>query len=203
MKVWNRVLTSIKRRISQTLTMFFVVFILGNVLFAAIAVRQTSTQVENNLRSRVPSTIRISENVNKNPSAYEHERLLELIDDLESDERVTGITKITKIKGAKDVEQDEYGMSFAGEGFLCLDNYALLDGIEIIEGRNFTKEEFEAGANKIILNEYDKWAYSIGDIYTVVIYDYEIVETKYDWDTRVHEAKTFEFEVIGFSNGYF
>ena len=46
MKMFKRIFTSIVRRPYQMLFVFLTVFILGNVLFASIAVQQASQQVK-------------------------------------------------------------------------------------------------------------------------------------------------------------
>ena len=59
MKMWKRTLTSIFRKPAQSILMFLIIFLLGNVLFASIAIKQTSENVRLEMRARVPSYMTI------------------------------------------------------------------------------------------------------------------------------------------------
>ena len=62
MKMWKRIFTSIKRRPYQGLFILLIVFVLGNVLFASIAIQQSSAQVKQEMRDRIPGEIVITYN---------------------------------------------------------------------------------------------------------------------------------------------
>ena len=204
MKVFKRIITSIKRNFGHSFIMFLIVFILGNVLFASIAVSQTSKQVEQKMKDRIPSGITIEENTDTFIYGYMHTQLMELFENLKQDEDVEKIIQFDALQVLEKYEMHEDGSSWFSDFVLCVNDFdALIEGLNIVEGRNFKKSDLESDRYKIVIDQDFEFDYKVGDIYTLPIWDYKVIN--YDPDNSSLEfyvKDKIEFEVIGMTSHY-
>lgn len=96
MKMLNRIVCSIKRRPYQMVLMFLVVFILGNVLFASIAIKQTSESVKTEIRRRIPAKMSLitDKTLGSNTDPLDYLSMKDLIKDLEKEKSIKKISTI-------------------------------------------------------------------------------------------------------------
>lgn len=96
MKMLNRIVCSIKRRPYQMVLMFLVVFILGNVLFASIAIKQTSESVKAEIRRRIPAKMSLitDKTLGSNTDPLDYLSMKDLIKDLEKEKSIKKISTI-------------------------------------------------------------------------------------------------------------
>lgn len=205
MKWMKRTFTSIFRKPAQSILMFVIVFVLGNVLFASIAIKQTSEDVKLEMRARIPSYLNINKTNHHNSNAI-YIKMIDLISELEKDERVIGVTEHALTSFDHVVVYDEsdpfydpeepyevYSTSMSG----VYDVNRSIYEYEIVEGRYFTQEELDNGERKILIDIYDAQYenINIGDKISRDIYNYKIEDNQVvtDFDRLIH----YEFEVIG------
>ena len=185
MKMWKRIFTSIKRRKNQTIITFLVVFILGNVLFASIAVKQSAKNVEDQLRLRVPSTISITENEDTYVDSAYTKGLFHAIDAIEKDEDVKQVIRFTSLTNC-------YTNLFVS------DFQTLVDGMDITKGRNYTQDDLESDTFKVVMTDEGNY-YKVGDTFDFALHVYADVNENGEW---VEEDLIIQFEIIGFTSGY-
>ncbi|MBQ7890844.1 MAG: ABC transporter permease [Erysipelotrichaceae bacterium] len=199
MKMWKRIFTSIKRRPYQGLFILLIVFVLGNVLFASIAIQQSSAQVKQEMRDRIQGEIVITYN--------------------DDTMRVNEIALYRMRDFVKDIENNPQDFDYKMWKKMYIDsmydywNLYCLVGIptlsdafgelNIVEGRNYTEEDFDSDDFKIVLT-YPDGDLRVGDTLKVPLYSYRI---EHEWiDGRMHQymfpADYVEFEIIGIANGY-
>ena len=204
MKLIKRVFTSITRNYVQSIMMFLVVFILGNVLFASIAIEQSSEIVKKELRQRASSGIMISLNNSSGAAKYINV-VQELIEKLKKEESVTSINYQNHFQECRYYEDG----SSCSNGFLGIaPGYQGIYDYEIVKGRYFTQDEIDNGELKIVLDVNS--GYKVGDKYQVDVFAYKLVdvllytddfEERQIYETRIaadpEKSKQIEFEVIG------
>lgn len=165
MKIIKRIFISITRNYAQSILMFLIVFVLGNVLFASIAVDQSSETVKKELRQRASSGIVVylktygASNFTKN--------LENLYDRLSEEESVTSLYYQPSITV---YEYFDNGYFTVNEFNGISPGYEGVFDYTITEGRFYTQDEIDNGEYKIVLSEYD--GYKVGDIYRIYIPDY-------------------------------
>ena len=203
MRLFKRVITSIIRNYVQSIMMFLVVFVLGNVLFASIAIEQSSEIVKKELRQRASSGIMISLN---SGSGVKHTSVLEeLIKKLEKEESVTSINYQNHLQECR---LGDWG-AHCSSGFIGIapGNQGVFD-YDIVKGRYLTQDEIDNGEFKIVMPV--GIGYEIGDKYFVEITGYKLVNVlvftdaygeREVYETEIVEdpskTKTIEFEVVG------
>lgn len=206
MKTFKRIITSILRNPFQTVLMFLIVFVLGNVLFASIAVKQSSENVRQELRTRTASYITLIK-THDGDEANNYRKIKNLVKDLETNETIRSVEVLETIEIYDPIEITKDHSSYDVYNFVSLENIedSFYD-YDIVEGRYFTQEELDRGDRKILV---DKWmGYEVGDTITFSIPDYEVIlEITHYNDTdfisrryiqaKMENRKTYEFEVIG------
>lgn len=209
MKVFKRIFTSIVKKPQQTILMFLIVFVLGNVLFASIAIKQTSEDVRTELRSRVPSII-VLEQTAPITNSQKSDKILRFYDELLLNENVKSVECSTSLL-INSVDLFRASSTPWFNILKSLDGYNSNEYIE--EGRFFTQQELENGENKIVLS-YDDYmnfrnqngeSYKVGDYYRIYLYDYEIdiKQTEFGEETRlkskkVEDVEYIDYEIIGY-----
>lgn len=208
MKILNRIKTSILRKPQQSILMFLIVFMLGNVLFASISIKQASEDVRKELRARIPSNLVIEKVYSITDE--ENERMLKFYEELKENENVKRIEGNALLYvNSVEVLNQENGFALMVNVLESMDGYESNNLIE--EGRFFTQEELDNGSNKIVLSHNDfKYGlnhegknYKIGDVFRVYLYDYkaEQIETSYGFRTKiktVDELSYIDYEIIGY-----
>lgn len=209
MKMWKRIITSTIRRPYQMILVFLIVFVLGNLLFASIAIKQSSEQVKDEMRSRVTGEINII-----------------LRDDMRYSENLTSFMAqmnefVYDVKGFENLEELHImsEMSFEyltqEEDFMlmeCLGINNLSDmvgEVNLIEGRTFVEEDFRSDEPKIIL----LWSIpgvKVGDVIRIPVRDYVVEDDPaYYGDIFINGKNIYskiggfvDVEVIGICDGY-
>lgn len=201
MNVLKRVLLSMVRKPAQMILMFLIVFVLGNVLFASVAIKQSSENVKKELRSRMPSTITIIKDDHLDNDFDVFEKMNQLMKSLKNDERIRDVEVNSALPVLKDHIYDIY------YGIESLDD---LPYFSIIEGRNYCEEDFVDDHPKIVAHIYNGDVH-VGDTIDIPLFDYEVkhVETEEGLISYVdikQEKEVYSFEVIGitdFTSDYF
>lgn len=209
MKVFKRIFTSIKRKPQQSILMFLIVFMLGNVLFASIAIKQASENVRYELRARIPSNLIIEQVYGITDE--ENERMTKFYEELKENEHVKkAVLQASFISPSLEYLQTGEGFSEILNMIESIEDYQSNNFIE--EGRFFTQEELDNGSNKIVLSygdykyelNHEGKNYKIGDVYRIYLYDYQIVTTQdYFGNDKtkvevVDELPYIDYEIIGY-----
>lgn len=204
MRTFKRMILSICRRPAQSLIMFLIVFLLGNVLFASISINFSCDNVSKEIRRQVTSTIEIK------PSGYlmtadKRMKMDELIYELESHESVNSISSVRSLSLGYWVYDDQGFGTWKGEAFTgisTVENIPL--EYDILEGRNYTQEDLDSDIPKIVIPDYFD-EYEVGDIYTTHLVDYNVSVERVDYgdgfyiynDIELVEGPEFSFEIVG------
>lgn len=225
MKMWKRTFLSIFRKPAQSILMFLIVFILGNVLFASIAIKQTSENVRLEMRARVPSYMTIR-SVTDNQSDTTKDRIEVIADELKESENVKEISVVKLAEVVNFEKNDEnnpyydedYPYDAIGRTYLLLENVEnSIYEYEMIEGRFYTQDELEEGKRVIVLADYERMIYSydengnvtystlkVGDTIKYKLYNYKIENDQVTKDQFITRTKVdldnlveYELEIIG------
>lgn len=194
MKMIKRTMTSIKRKPYQMILIFIIVFVLGNVLFASIAVRQSSENVKTEMRKRVPTTM----DIEYDRSIFhevDYDSMMLFLEELKKDSDIESINTLLKV--------DVIG-TFENINFWNKDSYIGFDSIndkrlkfKIVDGRNYKIDDFESDIPKIVI---PYGVGKVGEIYRIPIWDYQVTEIpegkEYSFPSRIVK-KYLEFEIIG------
>lgn len=196
MKMFKRIYTSIKRKPFQMLLVFLIVFVLGNVLFASIAIKQSSEHVKEEMQDRISSEIVISlrDDV-RQLRAYKTfmNRMNLFVDELSLNEDILDM---------KAWSQLTWRDGFKINALFAINNENEMIGqLNLIEGRLFEREDFGNDRFEIILT-YPIENYEIGDIFQMPIYDYDVKEEGDIVHVYKEVGEYFEFEIIGIADGY-
>lgn len=196
MRTLKRIILSICRRPAQSVIMFLIVFILGNILFASISINFSCDSVSKEIRRQVTSTIQIKQT----NTSITHDKLMkfgELVDELQDHESVNQIFPIRTLNLAYFVETEEGDYKMVGDTFTGISTVENLPyDYKIIEGRNYTQEDLDSEIPKIVVEDY--WnEYHVGDFYTVQLKDYVISEESFGPVPEIVAGPEFSFEVIG------
>lgn len=209
MKVFKRIITSIVRKPYQMLLMFMIVFVLGNVLFASIAIKQTSEQVKDEMRSRVDGEINI---VIREDMRYS-ENLTSFM--AQMNEFVTDVKEFENLVELHIMSEMAFEYLTQNEDFMLMEclginNLADMVGeVKLIEGRSFVEEDFKSDIPKIVL----LWPIpdvEVGDLIRIPVRDYVVEDDPaYYGDVFINGkyiySKIGDFvnaEVIGICEGY-
>ena len=191
----KRTWISMMRKPLQSILMFLIIFVLGNVLFASIAIKQASENVRLEMRARVPSYISIMQ-TNDNQSSAVQSNMKKFVSGLEGNENILDFHTIEIATFAipeKTSDHDPYHLSedyyISHYDFLKLDELdnSIYD-YEILDGRFYTQDELIRGDYKIVLEQwqcevYDYnedgiyglvKTYEVGDKITYSLYNYKI-----------------------------
>lgn len=201
MKMWKRTLISIFRKPAQSILMFLIIFLLGNVLFASIAIKQTSENVRLEMRARVPSYMTIK-SINESHFEKTNVQIEETAKFLENNENVKNIHVLDLAKVMSFKKEDENNPYYDPEYPYEVDYnvFSLLENVnesvfeyKMLEGRYYTQEELDEGKRVIVLSDNDRYVYSydedgnniyyrlkVGDKITLQLYDYKVEE---EWIT--------------------
>lgn len=207
MKMWNRIYTSFVRRPYQVLLIFLIVFVLGNVLFASIAIQQSSHQVKEEMRDRVSGEVTFNRDFTDENwfsiNEIEIYRMRNFVKELESTPQNYEY-KMWKMMTLHFIDvrtQDDRNRMESVIGAPNIDS--MIGDLNIIDGRNYLPEDFETDDFKIVLT-YPIGNYKVGDTIRVPFYDLKGHEyyygDRYGLSSRVVDYV--EFEIVGIANGY-
>ncbi|MGC6769992.1 ABC transporter permease [Enterococcus sp. LJL51] len=188
----KRALFSVSRRKGKSILLFAVIFILGNVIAGAIAIQQSTANVEKNVKRQMGAMATVELDYENNQDEFMKEDLVieNLSEDLikqigESsyvkyyDYNATSWVQTEKLKSA--VMEEESGYSADNTFTLKGSNYNKILDIEekkinLIEGRVLTQEEIDSGKNVALISSKiaESNGLSVGDqmVMDRVAYDY-------------------------------
>ena len=194
MKMWKRIITSLIRRPYQGLFVLLIVFVLGNVLFASIAIQQSSKQVKAEMRDRINGEITITYDFdNRRTNEVALYRMRDFIKEIEST--------------SQDYEYKLWKRMYIDSDLQCLIGIPTIEDalgeLNIVEGRNYTQEDFASNDFKIVLTEAIT-GLQVGDIIKIPLYSYQIEQKWIDnkMQRYMFPCDYVEFEIIGIANGY-
>lgn len=200
MKMLKRTIVGIMRKPLQVLVMFLIVFVLGNVLFAAVAVKQSSSNVKSEMTARMPSYLLLRQDTTAE-AGTDTLKLQALIEELKDKEEVLDVNSLVSMS-VYHARNDSEVHWVEIEQLSAVENVeASFYDYEFAEGRYYTQDELDRGDNKIILLDWQAYdekgnKLHVGDIYKIKLLDYEIAD-----DTAEIILKTslmeYEFEIIG------
>ena len=174
MKTLKRIFTSIIRNPFQSISLFLIVFILGNVLYASIAIKQSSVNVREELKGRASSYISLVKTHDGNEK-YNARQLETLVGELKENEKVNFIGTFETIRIFEPIEANKNKCDYVIYDYVSLENINnSFYEYEIIDGRYFTQEELDGGEKKILLPK--ELGYKVGDTFVLHIPDYEIID---------------------------
>lgn len=187
MKTVKRSLISIIRNPLQTILMFLIVFVLGNILFGSISISQSCDNVKMDLRSRSNSHLVIAKSRDGNEK--KNTRNLELlVEELRNDPLVEKVNVNEIVTIYEGVEGHRHMMNMYNYSPLYSIDNSIYD-YEIIDGRYYTQEDLDNLCDVIVL---PKWlGYEVGDYYEIYLPDYEFVAPT---DNRLSASDMFKFK---------
>lgn len=215
MSLFKRALKSIIRRTSKSLLLFAIVFLLGNLLCAALAISTSTAHLKDDFISQLGAKVDITLNEQSNPiydQSYENNSnaLLKNLNFISSQSYVKfydiHYTLSNLVSHQLCFQNDYFTAGGPNQSLLLLpygcDNVTSSDLVEekmeIIEGRYFNQEELDQGkkvillSNQFTINKDGQWqSVHVGDKITFNYSFYNIEKQKYD----SFEAN--EYEVIG------
>lgn len=210
MKMWKRIFTSIKRRPYQGLFILLIVFVLGNVLFASIAIQQSSAQVKQEMRDRIQGEIVITYNddtMRVNEIALY--RMRDFVKDIENnpqdfDYKMWKKMYVNYIYDNNEPLRMDNMQNMYLIGVPSIND--VLGELNIMEGRDYTKEDFESDEFKIVL-PYPVGDFKVGDVLRVPLINYGVMKDYVSGEMFVYIDyanidKIVEFEIVGIADGY-
>ena len=210
MKMWKRIFTSIKRRPYQGLFILLIVFVLGNVLFASIAIQQSSAQVKQEMRDRIEGEIVITYNDDtRRVNEIALYRMRDFVKDIENNPQDFEY-KMWKKMYVNYVYNNNEPLRMNNMQNMYLIGVPsindVLGELNIMEGRDYTKEDFESDEFKIVL-PYPVGDFKVGDVLRVPLINYGVMKDYVSGEMFVYIDyanidKIIEFEIIGIADGY-
>ncbi|MGX6980066.1 ABC transporter permease [Vagococcus elongatus] len=177
MNFWKRALASVSRRKGKSLILFAVVFILGNVIAGAIAIQQSTNNVEKNIKKNLGASATISIDYeammnlteDESESAFKESALTNLamtkqVGELPYvayfDYTVPSYFQTEKLKAIEPEEEEEGTVSYGGGmGFTVVggNTEEIADQkkgkIKLVEGRSFSEQELSSGKQVGIISK--------------------------------------------------
>ncbi|MCB5954413.1 ABC transporter permease [Enterococcus sp. CWB-B31] len=180
----KRALYSVARRKGKSILLFAVIFILGNVIAGAIAIQQSTQNVEKNIKKELGGLASIEIDYENNQDAFMSEdfKMEFLSEDLikqvgESpyvkyyDYNITSWIETKTLKAAtmEDFSNDESYITSQGFNIKGSNLPGILDAeekiINVTEGKTFTQEDITKGNNVVVISSKvaEKNGLSVGD----------------------------------------
>lgn len=206
MKMLKRCWVSLKRHPFQTGLKIMIVFILGNFLFAAIAVQQASMQIRERMVQRIPADVTM-QLVNDDMNRITEEKPKALIEELKENDKVLNVysqaTMNLPIFNEEVLSKSIFSSSDISTYYLTVgltDSPETIFDYEFVEGRHLTQEEIDNGEAKAVLHEtfaidFNGKSYRVGDIISLPVYGYII-------DHQMPDIYYMDFEVVGIVADY-
>lgn len=187
----KRAISSILRRKGKSLILFLVVFILGNVIAGAVAIQQSTTNVEQETKKNM----RPAASIEMDYAAYEKEMNSTGEGDQEvSNPKVKDYEKISKLPYVKRydlfifsgvgtnkfkaVTDPNGGVSYGGsakysfttKGYNSKEPLDIVEGlIKVADGEGFTEADIKNGSNAVLISQdvAEKNGLSVGDTFSL------------------------------------
>ena len=178
MKFWQRALKSVTRRKGRSFILFLVIFILGNVIAGAVAIEQSTRNVEEETKKQMGTQATIEmdyeafdQDMQKNPEKFEGDMELQKPPSLKEYEAVGGLPYVkyydlsvpayfgtNKVKGYVPENSGFSGMGanyvFSVKGTNRTELVDVEEGlIKLIEGEAFTEKDLQDGSNKVVISK--------------------------------------------------
>lgn len=217
----KRAISSVLRRKGKSLILFLVVFILGNVIAGAVAIQQSTTNVENETKKKMlpvasvemdyeayekqMTTVAAEEGGQelKQPKAKDYEKISKLSYVKRSDLFVLNSTGTNKFKAATDPNG---GVSYAGsakymfniKGYNSKTPLDVSEGlIKITDGDGFTDKDIKNGSNAVLLSQdvAEKNNLSVGDNFVLdTVVEMPVGVEEMDTEEEQSQSKTTSFD---------
>lgn len=218
MNFGKRALLSVLRRKGKSLILFAVIFILGNIIAGAIAIQQSTENVEKKIKKDLGAVATVD---------YDYENMMEISEEDANEMENLSEKKINEIGGLSYVKEYDYSASsylelgdfsaisydYGNEGGETVSDgsmdYVLLEGtnkeepidfsnktVSLTEGRFFSKEELENGTYGAIISAElaSENSLTVGD---EMVLDAVSFKHNEDGGSERNEWKDFRFKVIG------
>ncbi|MFD2387040.1 ABC transporter permease [Enterococcus rivorum] len=218
MNYWNRALCSVIRRRGKSIILFAVIFILGNVIAGAIAIQQSTDNVEKKIKNQLGAAVTAEMDMDKLMKANESGSEMKTPEPLKEE-------TIKKIGESPYVKEYDYSIS----GYLGLksfktyqmekDSNTIVSGlsgnnlflkgtnsnepsdfkdkkVKLTEGRLFTKEDKASDKLLAVISKTvaDENGINVGD---QVIWDSQYMKPKEDGSTETYDSQKHSVEIIG------
>ena len=219
MNYWNRALCSVTRRKGKSLILFTVIFVLGNVIAGAIAIQQSTTNVEKKIKNQLGAIATVDVDFNKlmnesSDGGIEVPKGLSVkeIEQIGSSPYVKtfdySVSGNLFTKKFKSYEPESTGnatvmTNAGGNSMFSLKGTNLEESLEfkekklkLLEGRNFTQEEIDNGKAVALISK------KVADANGVNVGDQVVLDSKglnYSQDGTSEEVYTQDHpvEIIG------
>lgn len=207
MKMIQRCFLSIRRHPVQTLIKFLIVFILGNFMFASIAVQQASVQIKERMLERIPADITL-QLVNDTMNRITELQPIQLIEELKKHEDILNVYSQVKmdlhVLNEEIFDLNSYSRDDVSTNYLIAGLETAPETLfdyEFVEGRHLTQEEIDRNEPKVVLNievaeNFMGNSYHVHDIISLPVYDYAIST----W--HMPEVHYIDFEIVGIVSDY-
>lgn len=218
MNYWNRALCSVTRRRGKSLILFAVIFVLGNVIAGAIAIQQSTNNVEKKIKNQLGAAVTAELDMEKLMAENEAGNTEKMPDPLkeetikkmgaspyvkEYDYSVSGFLAVNSFKTYQ-MEQDPNTMIVGlSQNNLFLKGSNSLEPsdfkgkkVKLVDGRLFTKEDQQSGKLKAVISKKvaDENGVNVGD---QVVWDTQYIKYKEDGTSESHESQKHAVEIIG------
>lgn len=214
MGIIKRTFTSLTKRLSKTFILLLIIFLLGNVIAGAVAVKNATGQLENSMKSQLGAKAKIDYDMSKAMSMMNGDGDVDNVTSSKADE-------IGKLPEVKNISYDlthhmgsENIKKYVGSSGMHQNGGESFHDFNISGSNSKKSSSFESSSNQVIEGEYpnkstealiskelaDKNNIKVGDtvkFYAAVIEDMGNV-TVLTADPEVEEKKDYEFTVSGF-----
>lgn len=202
----KRALCSVTRKKGKSLILFAVIFVLGNVIAGAIAIQQSTQNVEKNVKKQLggTATIQIDYENNQEEFAKEDLKIEQLKIDLmkkvgESpyvkyyDYNALAMVQTKELKSAS-LESEQSGGMMEGFTLKGSNYHKILDveekNIKIVAGKVFTQEEIDNGKNVGLISS------KVAEENGLSVGDQMVMDTRtYDYNENGDEKELFKTDV--------
>ena len=212
MGIMKRVMISIVRRLNFTFIVLIITFLFGNIVFASLAIEQSSKSVKNNLMNQIGGKMTITMNAN-------NKDYVSNLNDIEYENEMSIFYELfNKLSNRDFVNYFDYNLHFSNIGiegnydlpkmstnldsslFHGISNENIVDEIEkriiLSKGSKFTKSDVINGNNVILVSDQVKLngkSLNVGD--TISIYTY--IDAFIDGELKHIKGKSIDFQIVG------
>ncbi len=219
MSYWNRAWYSVSRRKGKSLILFAVIFVLGNVIAGAIAIQQSTGNVEKKMKQQLGATVTAEVDFDKLMEESDSMAAIQAPDPLKEET----VKEIGKSRYVKDYDYSYSGYLTLGDfksyqleennnssvsvnGSM---NVLTLKGtnktepadfsnkkIKLVDGKMPSKEELDSGQPVAVISKKvaDENGLSVGD---QMVLDTTVVSQKEDGSTESQEALKHSVKIVG------
>lgn len=218
MNYWNRALCSVMRRRGKSIILFAVIFILGNVIAGAIAIQQSTTNVEKKIKHQLGAAVTVELDIDKLMKESEKGNQMKMPEPLkeeiikkigespyvkEYDYSISGHLPLKSFKSYQMEQKSAVKITGLAQNNLFLKGSNGTEPsdfkgkkVKLTEGRLFTKEDQEDGKLRAVISKKvaDENGIAVGN---EVVWDSQYIKTKEDGSTESQDSQKHLVEIIG------